>query len=260
MRTKQEQSFVPTGSCRPSLIFLRWGRGLGGGIVYAVLTLIVPTLNAAHGLEASLRSAAVPPTSEIIVVDGGSGDASVAIANACGARVLGTSPSRGGQLAVGGAAARNHWLLFLHADTVLQKGWGEAAAAFMADPRNVRRAAVFGFRLDDPSAKARRLERRVAWRVKCFGLAFGDQGLLLGKDYYLSLGGYRPIPIMEDVDLVRRIGKPRIEVLPAFAVTSAARWRRQGWRFRSARNLFCLALYYLGVPPEKIARIYDRMP
>jgi rSAM/selenodomain-associated transferase 2 len=225
-----------------------------------MLSVIVPTLNAAPGLEASLRAAALPPVSEVIVVDGGSEDATLAIARSCGARVLSASRSRGAQMAAGASAARNQWFLFLHSDTVLPSGWGAAAATFMAEPKNARRAAVFGFRLDDASEEARRLERQVAWRVKHFGLAYGDQGLLLAKDFYLALGGFRPLPIMEDVDLVRRIGKTRIAVLPAFAVTSAAKWRAQGWRTRSARNLFCLALFFLGVPPERIARFYDRTP
>ena len=84
----------------------------------------------------------------------------------------------------------------------------------------------------------------------------GDQGLLISRELYRQLGGYKPLPLLEDVDLVRRIGRRQLRQLDVAAVTSAARWRRDGWWRRSARNLLCLALYGLGVRPERIARLY----
>jgi hypothetical protein len=128
--------------------------------------------------------------------------------------------------------------------------------AFAAEPQNAMRAATFRFALDDTSAAAQRLERRVAWRVRHLGLAYGDQGLVLHRDYYRSLGGFRPWPLMEDVDLVRRIGRRRLAEFQSVARTSAGRWREEGWRRRSFRNLGCLALYLLGVPPHLIVRFY----
>ena len=85
---------------------------------------------------------------------------------------------------------------------------------------------------------------------------YGDQGLLIGRDFYLSLGGFRALPLMEDVDLVRRIGRRRLVILPISARTSAARWRSQGWTARSLRNVTCLSLYFLGVPPRLLYRLY----
>jgi hypothetical protein len=126
----------------------------------------------------------------------------------------------------------------------------------MRGPASGERAAAFTFALDDPSAAARRLERLVAWRCTRLGLPYGDQGLLIARAFYDRIGGYRPLPLMEDVDLTRRIGRRRIAVLPVRALTSAERWRRDGWIARSARNLACLGLYYAGVPPRLIARIY----
>jgi hypothetical protein len=94
--------------------------------------------------------------------------------------------------------------------------------------------------------------------VALLALPYGDQGLLIHRDLYDQLGGYRPLPLMEDVDLVRRIGRRRLTVLPVRAETSARRWRQDGWLARSARNLVCLALFFVGVPAARIARLYGR--
>jgi hypothetical protein len=92
--------------------------------------------------------------------------------------------------------------------------------------------------------------------VKLLALPYGDQGLLISRALYDAVGGYRPLPLMEDVDLVRRLGRRRLAVLPATATTSAERWRRDGWARRSARNLACLALHRMGMSEERVARIY----
>ena len=214
------------------------------------LSVVIPTLDAATHLAHTLE--AVRGAGEILVVDGGSADATVAIAETEGARVLAAPRGRGAQLRAGAAAARGEWLLFLHADTRLDSDWREAAAAHMA--RRPEAPACFRFRLDDPAWQARVIERGVAARVRLLGLPYGDQGLLLPRALYERVGGYRPLPLMEDVDLVRRLGRPH--VLGADAVTSAGRWRKDGWFARSARNLFCLLLYRLGVPAERVAALY----
>lgn len=222
------------------------------------LSIVIPTLNAAGSLETVLASLdqAKAGVAEIIVVDGGSADGTAAIARRLGATCLIAERGRGRQLAVGAERATGDWLLFLHADTVLVSGWRDEADAFMALPENRERAAAFRFTLDDASPPARRLERAVAWRTRVLGLPYGDQGLLIAGIFYRDLGGFRPLPLMEDVDLVRRIGARRIVPLEAAAVTSAARWRRDGWNRRSAINLACLGLYIAGVPPRLIRRLY----
>jgi len=222
----------------------------------ARLSVIVPTLNAADTLAATL--ARLTPGDEVIVVDGGSRDASRVLARGAGATVIETAPGRGGQLAAGGAAASGDWLLFLHADTVLEPGWRAAVDRHAAGPDAAALAACFRFGLDDASPQARRLERWVAWRVAALGLPYGDQGLLIHRDLYARLGGFRPLPLMEDVDLVKRIGRRRLTVLPVRAETSARRWRQDGWLARSARNLACLGLFLVGVPADRIARLYGR--
>jgi rSAM/selenodomain-associated transferase 2 len=218
------------------------------------LSVVIPMLNAAGGLAATL--APLQGVDEIIAVDGGSSDGSSGRAQSLGAKVIAAPRGRGGQLQVGATAARSDWLLFLHADTVLSQDWRACADAFMADPANRDKAAVFRFALDDDCRAARRLEAMVAWRVKWLGLPYGDQGLLIQRDLYHRLGGIKPLPLMEDVEFVRRIGAANIVVLSAVARTSAARWRRDGWLRRSARNLACLSLYFVGVPPRVIKKLY----
>lgn len=221
------------------------------------LSAVIPTLNAAARLPATL-AALSGQVAAIIVADGGSTDGTQALATAAGARPVEAPRGRGPQLAAGTAAAATPWLLLIHADTLPGPGWRDQAEAFMADPGNAGRAAYFRFALDDASPEARRLERQVAWRCRALALPYGDQGLLVRADTLAAIGGIRPIPIMEDVDLVRRLGRARLVGLDAPFVTSAERWRREGWRARSARNLFCLALWFAGVPPPRIARIYAR--
>lgn len=111
-------------------------------------------------------------------------------------------------------------------------------------------------RLDDDAWQARVIERGVASRVRLLGLPYGDQGLLISRPLYKKVGGFRPLALMEDVDLVRRIGRHRLRQLGSTAVTSADRWRRDGWIRRSGRNLACLVLYALGVAPSRLARFY----
>jgi len=120
---------------------------------------------------------------------------------------------RGTQLAEGAKAARRgRWLMFLHADTVLEEGWHNEVRSFIeaCEMRGREQAAAFAFRLDDFGPRARLLERMVALRCALFALPYGDQGLILSRRLYDSLGGYREMPLMEDVDLIRRIGRARL--------------------------------------------------
>ena len=217
-----------------------------------MLTIVVPALNVGETLGQCL--AALDGADEIIVVDGGSTDDSADIADRAGARIIAAPRGRGTQLRAGGEAARGEWLLFLHADTRLGAGWREAIAAHVASAPE--RAGYFDLRLDDCAWQARVIERGVSLRVRLLGLPYGDQGLLISRRHYDQVGGFRPLALMEDVDLARRIGGRRLRRLDATALTSADRWRRDGWLRRSGRNFACLALYGLGVAPARIARFY----
>jgi len=216
------------------------------------LSVIIPTLNAEPHLGDCLER--MKGADEIVVVDGGSSDATVPTAERAGARLVMAPKGRGTQLAAGAEAARGDWLLFLHADTLPGRGWRAAAEAHAG--AHPDKAACFRFRLSEKHWQARAIERGVAARVALFGLPYGDQGLLVSRRLYDETGGYRALPLMEDVDLVRRIGRRRLTLLREDAFTSGARWRRDGWVRRSVRNVACLTLYRLGMPPERLARLY----
>ena len=220
-----------------------------------MLSVVIPCLNAAATLPGTVAALAGAQC-EVVVADGGSTDGTAAIALNLGCRVVVGARGRGEQLAAGIAAARGAWLLLLHADTRLGPGWDRAAFRFIAAHPGA--AGYFRFVLDSADWRARRLERLVAWRCRVLHLPYGDQGLLVARDVLDHVGGVQPMPLMEDVDLVRRLARHTVLIaLDADAVTSPQRWEREGWLKRSIRNLSCLTLYFLGVAPHRIARLYS---
>lgn len=226
-----------------------------------MLSIIVPTLNSAAGLAACLTSIRREADDvDLVISDAGSTDGTPGIALQAGATLVSGPRGRGRQLRRGVRASGGDWLLFLHSDTVLDPGWWQAVETFRREPANRRRAACFRFALDDVDPRARRVERLVAWRNRVLALPYGDQGLLLSRDLYFAAGGHPEQPLMEDVALVRRLvrrgGRRTIEILPVRAVTSAGRYRRDGWLARPLRNVSLLTLYFLGVPPALLARLY----
>lgn len=225
-----------------------------------MLTIVIPTLNAERHLPRTLSAlvngAVRGLVREVVVSDGGSTDMTEAIADAAGAEFIRAPRGRGQQLAAGARHAKGPWLLFLHADTVLEGAWEDEVERFIEHAGQGDAAAAFHFALDDLSPAARRLEAMVAWRCWLLALPYGDQGLLLSKRFYERLGGYAAMPLMEDVDMVRRIGRGRLHTLRARAVTSAQRYRSDGYLLRPLRNLSILTLYALNVPPRVLARLY----
>jgi hypothetical protein len=197
-----------------------------------------------------------------VVADGNSADATVTVAKRHAACTVSAEPGRGVQLSAGAGVAirdlRAEWLFFLHADSIPEPNWQEALAAFICKPENKACAAYGRFELDDQSPAARRLESMVAWRCRWLGLPYGDQGLLVHRDLYQSVGGFAPMELMEDVSIVRRIGRHRLIGLPIGITTSASRYRKDGYIRRPLRNLTCLALYMMGAAPPLIRRLYYR--
>jgi rSAM/selenodomain-associated transferase 2 len=223
---------------------------MGGNDGLGWVSVVIPTLNAAGTLPACFAALAAGAAMirEIIVVDGGSADGTEACA--AGATIIIAPAGRGGQLRAGIAAARGNYLLLLHADTMLGADWPVVVAA-----ANPEMAGYFRFRLDSSRRAARVIEWFVARRCRWFGLPYGDQGLFISKALLERVGGMPDLPLMEDVALARRL-RGRLAPLAADAVTSAARYERDGFLRRPLRNLFCLTLYIAGVPPRIIRRVY----
>jgi glycosyltransferase involved in cell wall biosynthesis len=192
-----------------------------------MISVVIPTLNAQTTLPRcfdSLIAATVQGVvREVIVADGGSGDDTLIIADAAGARIKKGGKSRASQFIAGAQAARQEWLLFLHPETALEPGWDVEAEAFITHSTLEKpQAATFRFGLDDFDYGARRSEALAALRCWAFKLPYGNQGLLIPKRLYKQVGGYRDVA-REDVDIVRRIGPRRLVMLRARAVNKRRR-------------------------------------
>lgn len=226
------------------------------------LSVIIPTYNAGKGLAACLDSLLAQPATaleleaEIIVSDGGSSDETLQLARARNCRLLQGPPGRGGQLHRGAQAAGGEWLFFLHADCQLPPVWPTPLQHFLAAEENRDRAGHGRLQFASSKISARRVERLANWRAETLGLPYGDQGLLIHRFAYDRLGGYRDIPLMEDVDLVRRLGRKCLVPLDLEVTTSAEKYEQQGWWARPSLNLCRLTLFLLGVSPKRLARGY----
>jgi rSAM/selenodomain-associated transferase 2 len=219
-----------------------------------LISIIIPVLDDAAAVERLLGHLGPDPRLEVVVA---AGDRDPRIEHLAATRddvrIVRAAAGRGIQMNAGARQARGDWLLFLHADSALPAGWLEGFASSVGTAS----AGWFQFRLDHPAWQARLIEWGVRWRVRLVHLPYGDQGIFCRRDVFAALGGYREIPLMEDVDFVRRLrARYRTIQLPLAVTTSARRWERDGWWRRSLRNLGLVTLYFLGVSPERLARLY----
>jgi len=216
-----------------------------------VLSVVIPTLNEERCVADAVGS--VRGEAEVIVVDGGSQDATVDAARRTGARVLESPRGRGRQLDRGARAAGGEWLVFLHADTRLEHGWSDAVRGQPADVVG----GAFRFAVDSPRRAYRLIEAGVALRCRLFHLPFGDQGIFVRRAIYGMIGGFPPFPLMEDLAFARRLRRTgRMAFPPLRAFTSARQWERGGVMATTLRNLGLQALYAAGLSPERLARLY----
>lgn len=223
-----------------------------------MISVIIPTLNAAGCIGPCLvalgEAVAAEQLADVVISDGGSADHIGEIADAVGARLIHGQAGRGAQLAAGAAVARGDWLLFLHSDSVLQPGWLQAAANHMQTWPE--RAGWFNLRFDEPGFRARFVSAWANFRAWAFGLPYGDQGLLIHRDLYDQIGGMPLLPLMEDVALARLLRRRRLKGIGAVAVTSADKYRNDGWARRGSANLLRLARYLCGAAPEDLVKKY----
>jgi rSAM/selenodomain-associated transferase 2 len=217
-----------------------------------MISVVIPALDEEDAVAAAVASVR-DEADEVIVADGGSRDRTRERAREAGATVLDAPPGRGAQLQHGAAAAGGDWLVFLHADTRLDAGWSHALAALPPSTPG----GAFRFAVDSPRRAYRIIEMGTRLRCRLFGLPYGDQALFARRAAYDAAGGFRPLPLMEDVDFVRRLARGGRLALPACrAVTSARRWEASGLVRRTLTNWCVLMLYALGRPPERLLRLY----
>ena len=230
------------------------------GDAAALVTLVIPVLHDTAALGSLLPALPIDPELQIIVVDGGeTGDQATAALRERYPDVewVRSNPGRGAQMNRGASQARGRWLLFLHADTHLGCGWIDVIRRVDEELRVV--GGCFRFALDSPAHWARWIEWGVRIRVHLFDLPYGDQALFVRRAVFDELEGYRDLPLMEDVDFVRRLRRRggRLEHADVPALTSARRWERDGWLRRTLENSLLLMLFLAGCPPERLRRRYD---
>ena len=228
----------------------------------ATLGVVIPTIDEAGHLPGLLADLAeVPLRLRVVVSDGGSADDTLAVARAGGAACLSGPRGRATQMNAGARALDTPWLLFLHADSRLPPA-ARSALASALHSGNGPAAAHFLFRLRGRGWFWRLVETGQRLRERLTGLVYGDQGLLVRREAFEAVGGYPDLPLMEDVEMVRRLRRSGgIARLPGPLVTSPRTYRRLGrWKVW-LRNGAAISLYLAGVPPERLVRWYpERFP
>jgi rSAM/selenodomain-associated transferase 2 len=198
------------------------------------------------------------PGAEVILVDGGSDDATAQVATrAPDVRLLDRPRGRARQMNAGALQARGDVLLFLHADTRLPDGALEAVSAALDDQRVI--GGRFDVRFDNPRPVFRMIAFFMNLRSRVSGISTGDQAIFVRRTAFEALGGYPDIPLMEDIELCRRLKRRgRLVALRARVTPSARKWERDG-AFRTMALMWALRfLYMAGVPPVQLHRWYYR--
>ncbi len=227
--------------------------------VQLLISIIVPVLHEAAGINRAisrLRELNERDGFEIVVVDGDPARGTISAIADSGVRMLSSEKGRARQMNCGAGIARGDVLLFLHADTVLPPDALSLIRGAMDDSRIVAGAFDLGF--DTDRRIFRITEKYVFFRTRLTRVPFGDQAIFIRKAYFDRIGGYREFPLMEDVDLMKRIrkGGRRIRIIPAKVRTSPRRYDREGIVYGTIRNWLLQILFALGVSPERLAKWY----
>ncbi len=222
------------------------------------LSIIIPTLNEQDAIERTLEAlAGWSGNIEIIIADGNSDDFTTRIAQQFDARVVSSERGRGNQLHCGARNALGENLLFLHADTTCPPEAIEWLAKELSDPGVV--GGNFDIRFDGQTRAA----RFMTWlypRLGKLGLCYGDSGIFVRASVYNQIGGFRPIPLFEDLDFVRRLKRAgRMVHVPVALVTSSRRFEGHSFALIFARWSILQALYWLGVSPRILNQFYSQL-
>jgi len=221
------------------------------------VSIIIPALNEAAVIERAITAAWQADAHEVIVVDGGSQDDTVARAEATNCQVIAASPGRAYQQNRGATQANGDVLLFQHADNWLDNTALKQIQAAFQKPSII--AGAFRQRIAAPGALYRWLERGNAWRARCWGLPYGDQGIFVRRQVFEQLGGFPNVRLMEDLLLMQRVRRKRRPILlPGPIHIDPRRWQRHGIIRQTLRNWALLTALRLGVTPNELARFYPR--
>ncbi|MCC5640478.1 TIGR04283 family arsenosugar biosynthesis glycosyltransferase [Nostoc sp. CHAB 5844] len=223
----------------------------------AQVSIIIPTLNEAGNIQGAIASTQSSTNIEVIVVDGGSSDDTVAIAQSLGAKVISSSPGRAVQMNAGAAVASGEVLLFLHADTRLPFGFDALIRKALQQPGSV--AGAFDLQIDASALGLRLVELGVKWRSRFLQMPYGDQAIFLTQKVFQQIGGFPELPIMEDFELIRTLNSTgRIVIINTPVVTSARRWLQKGIFQTTLLNQIIIIAYLFGVSPARIRSWYRR--
>ncbi|MCC5658122.1 TIGR04283 family arsenosugar biosynthesis glycosyltransferase [Nostoc sp. XA010] len=221
------------------------------------ISIIIPTLNEAENIKEAIATTQANTNIEVIIVDGGSQDDTVAIAQSLGVKIISSSPGRAVQMNTGAVAATGEILLFLHADTCLPTGFDDMVRTALQQPGAV--AGAFKLQIDASLLSLRWVEWGINVRSHFYQMPYGDQAIFLTKAVFQQIGGFPELPIMEDFELIRRLKRiGRIVIIPTPVVTSARRWLQKGVFKTTLLNQIVIIAYLLGVSPERICRWYRR--
>jgi rSAM/selenodomain-associated transferase 2/rSAM/selenodomain-associated transferase 1 len=219
------------------------------------ISIVIPTLNEERNLPKALQSIEGTSFCEVIVVDGGSQDRTVSIAEDWGAQIVHAEPSRGGQMNAGARKASGDILLFLHADTVLPENYSELIRQALSNPSIP--GGSFALRFSPTTRPLNVKSKAIVWRTKILRKPYGDQTIFVRTSLFHLMGGYANIPLMEDVEFVNRLRRRgKLAFIPEPVITDSRRFESLGRIRATIRNKLTKMGYALGVSPERLARFY----
>lgn len=222
-------------------------------------SIIIPVLHESkiiNGLLESLRRLATDTPVEVIVVDGSLSQDTLQVISDETIQKYSCQAGRARQMNLGAAHASGNILIFLHADTLLPTNALTLIQETLQNPRFV--GGAFSLQIDSPRVLLRMIAVFSTLRSRMTRAPYGDQAIFLRKSYFDSIKGYLDLPLMEDVELMRRIKKHKddIIILPAMVITSDRRWNQEGLLYTALRDTLIIFLYWCGMPAEKLARFY----